>query len=507
MKRMMRLAKIGVLCLICLWLMNDAHAEEVVKSLLQSAYPAHMITVFDQCGGTTAAVLTDGTDQLLCLAEETNGTWEVVLSNPAVVEPDREVRSLLLDTEETLFWNTLDGGRMDTWHASKTDGTWRVTGWMAMETHANGNISEYHLGYENGRLHYSTYLCDENENIQSYHAYEAVPAAWLEESMALDSFDAALFPKPQVDYTHSWLNDEATARAAAELFPQDTFLDGCASRDHLEFFLQRPNGDLVAASCRYEENAGWRSVLSTPLPEGTFYGYENFSSSFVIGNLLVGIGRVDDRTCGVTFIYNDDPQAQGERMFSLGRNWVCGESPNGYHNCFGDHPWDDITVIDWTSLPHTLEEAVAALDTSSWAVVSNPNPQDRLHLRVKPERGAKSLGKYYNGTPVRVLEQKGDWAKVSIFGVEGWMMKEYLAFGDAGHAVEAVFPSRMAVAEQMDHYVYASPEAKHVVVNYQHEEHGLLVLGIVGEEWYHAWFPDDGLTGYVLQSDWWEGNG
>ena len=80
-------------------------------------------------------------------------------------------------------------------------------------------------------------------------------------------------------------------------------------------------------------------------------------------------------------------------------------------------------------------------------------------------------------------------------------------YADAGHAVEAVFPSRMAVAEQMDHYVYTSPEAKHVVVNYQHEEHGLLVLGIVGEEWYHAWFPDDGLTGYVLQSDWWEGNG
>ena len=239
MKRRMRLVKMGALCLVCLWLMNGAQAEEHVKSLLQSIYPAHMVTVFDQCGGTTAAVLTDGTDQLLCLAEETNGAWEVVLSNPAVVEPDREVRSLLLDTEKTLFWNTLDSGRMDTWHASKTDGTWRVTGWMAMETHANGNISEYHLGYENGRLHYSTYLCDENENIQSYNAYEPVPAAWLEDKLTLDAFDAVQFPKPATDYTHSWLSEEATAMAAVELFPQDTFLDGCANQDHLEFFLQK----------------------------------------------------------------------------------------------------------------------------------------------------------------------------------------------------------------------------------------------------------------------------
>ena len=160
MKRIMRLAKMGALCLVCLWLMNGAQAEEHVKSLLQNIYPAHRVTVFDQCGRTAAAVLTDGTDQVLCLAEEKNGAWELVLSNPAVVEAEHAVKSLLLDTEETLFWNTLDGGRMDTWHASKTDGTWRVTGWMAMETHGNGNSSEYHLGYENGRLHYSTYLCD-----------------------------------------------------------------------------------------------------------------------------------------------------------------------------------------------------------------------------------------------------------------------------------------------------------------------------------------------------------
>ena len=67
-------------------------------------------------------------------------------------------------------------------------------------------------------------------------------------------------------------------------------------------------------------------------------------------------------------------------------------------------------------------------------MVNNPNPADRLHLRVSPERGATSLGKFYNGTPVRVLEERGDWVQVEIGldgNLTGWMMKKYLAFGEA----------------------------------------------------------------------------
>lgn len=37
-------------------------------------------------------------------------------------------------------------------------------------------------------------------------------------------------------------------------------------------------------------------------------------------------------------------------------------------------------------------------------VVANPDPEDRLHLRVSTSTTSASLGKYYNGTQVVVLK-------------------------------------------------------------------------------------------------------
>ena len=140
-------------------------------------------------------------------------------------------------------------------------------------------------------------------------------------------------------------------------------------------------------------------------------------------------------------------------------------------------------------------------------MVNNPDPADRLHLRAKAAGDAKSLGKYYNGTPVYVLEQKGAWAHVSIFGIEGWMMKKYLAFGDAMHSVAPALPSRAAAEAEADLFVYATAEAKNPIENLGRTQRDLLVLAIADDNWYHVWFPDLNLTGYVLQAEWREGNG
>lgn len=479
-----------------------------VEALFQEAFPGGAVTHFDQCGYTAAAVLSDGDTQMLCLAQEKDGAWALVAANPSALRQDETLSGLYLDTDETLFWSYHeDGAPYETYHAVCSGDQWRVVSLMSSQSHGNGSITEHHIGYSEGRLEYATYLCDENENILSSHAYTPVPALWLDGLMALSAYDDSLFPKPNADYTDSWLPEEATALAAAELFPGDAFLGGCASRDHLQFFLQTPDGEKVLALCTLDERDGWFISRSSPLPQQTQYGRENFSSSLVIGDLLVSVGPVAPRAFGITLIYNTAPDAPGECMFSLGQNWITGEVPNGYDSCFGDHPWDDVAAVDWNALPHSLEEALSRMDSSQWAVVRNPNPADRLHLRVRPDRGAASLGKYYNGTPVRILEQKGDWVRVDIFGVTGFMMKSYLAFGDAGRQVEAVFPSRMAVESIRDHFVYASPEDDLPIANFQNGAPYLLVLSVVGNEWYHVWFPQENLTGYVPQGDWWEGNG
>lgn len=91
----------------------------------------------------------------------------------------------------------------------------------------------------------------------------------------------------------------------------------------------------------------------------------------------------------------------------------------------------------------TLDGATPVLDQSGWAVVNNPDPADRLHLRTKASKSGDSLGKFYNGTPVQVLERKGDWTQVQIgFGNSartGWMMTKYLAFGADMDAVQDAF--------------------------------------------------------------------
>ncbi|MBE5776641.1 MAG: SH3 domain-containing protein [Clostridiales bacterium] len=62
------------------------------------------------------------------------------------------------------------------------------------------------------------------------------------------------------------------------------------------------------------------------------------------------------------------------------------------------------------------------------AVVNNPKQAERLHLRKEASYSAESLGRYYNGTRVEVLEKGQDWTFVRIGILEGYMRTEYLDF-------------------------------------------------------------------------------
>ena len=479
-----------------------------VEALLRAALPSHTISHAGQCGNTAAAVVSDGQTQTLCVAEQNNGTWQLVVCNPNALRQDTPVTSLYLDTDETLYWSYGSFGPVcDTYRATRLEGQWRMVSLVSRETYENGNSTESHTWYGASRLNYASYFCDENDNVVDCRIYTPVPARWLDGLLPLSVYDDARFPKPNQYYTHSWLTPEATALAAAELFPDDTFLGGCAKKKHLEFFLKTPEGERIIAACTLDHTDDWRITRSKPLPQGTTYGYENFSSSLVIGDLLVNIGPVDETTCGITYIYNMEDMASGETMFRLGKNWVTDETPIGYGCRFGDHPWADISAVDWNSLPRTFGEALSMMDASNWAVVNNPNPEDRLHLRTEPKKTATSLGKYYNGTPVRIVASQGEWVAVNIFGVTGWMKQEYLAFGDAGHNVEAAFPARVFAFAGGYHGVYSGPSTSKSLVSSEYPQQDLLVLAVVGEEWYHVWFPEDDVTGYVLQSNWKEGNG
>ena len=173
--------------------------------------------------------------------------------------------------------------------------------------------------------------------------------------------------------------------------------------------------------------------------------------------------------------------------------------------CIGSMKMVTLDQLDLLALPQSDEEVAQMVDRSGWAVVHNPDPADRLHLRVKPDRKAESLGKFYNGTPVQVLSQKGEWSEVRIglSGLQGWMMTKYLTFGETMDHVERVFPQLTYRDEYHDtRPAYDSKACKNSI---QMDE-GYRVVGVVEDELYIL-LNDLGQTGYVPQEWLFEGNG
>ena len=85
--------------------------------------------------------------------------------------------------------------------------------------------------------------------------------------------------------------------------------------------------------------------------------------------------------------------------------------------------------------------ALADGEAYTYAVVNNPNPNDRLNLRMAPSRDAASIGKYYNGVVVKILSGvDGTWSQVQVGEVEGYMMTRYLVVYDGRSSRPAVEP-------------------------------------------------------------------
>jgi len=171
----------------------------------------------------------------------------------------------------------------------------------------------------------------------------------------------------------------------------------------------------------------------------------------------------------------------------------------------------DLSTLDATRLPATFAEAFdSMIDTDGWSFVKSDKPTDRLHLRTAPSTDAASIGRYYSGTPVQVLEDQGEWAKVSVAGIQGYMMMKFLAFGQDMLNVERWFPSKYLTEKDAEQgvNVYANPDTNATVIGVLRGGDGLrqYILANVGDDWYHV-LRDDGLSGYVEVSHFWDGNG
>lgn len=135
-----------------------------------------------------------------------------------------------------------------------------------------------------------------------------------------------------------------------------------------------------------------------------------------------------------------------------------------------------------------------------YAVVNNPNPKDRLNLREAPDKNADYMGKYYNGTLVRVIHRQEDgWVRVFLLGNNcvGYMREEYLAFGEDMDSVENACPVFTAPEKEWE-LLYAPFDESNVKRTFGGGE-SFQVLGFV-EDWWHIQVSGDtDLRGYIRE--------
>lgn len=130
----------------------------------------------------------------------------------------------------------------------------------------------------------------------------------------------------------------------------------------------------------------------------------------------------------------------------------------------------------------------------SYAIVKNPNPSDRLHLRVSANTGAASLGKYYNGVKVELLSYSSDtWAKVRIGNLVGYMLKQYLTTGNVVSAIPTMVVNNPNASDRLNLRETQSDKGNSLGKYYNGTY--VEVLGI-GDTWYHV--RVDGKLGFMM---------
>ena len=468
--------------------------------------------------GDTAACFaeTDGVKRLILL-ERHDGAWQIEIDNPTALIQDRDWPQLLLDSDNAVFWTyILSDTEIVRYHSSRgTDGTW---GLVDQYTASSGYGEYTHVwstmwdDAHGGEIIRTFGMYSEDDNDHGIQLMEVLPATWMTGCVRLADFDVSRFPTFFAETNDHFAseNERFFREAAAALMPEYSFIKGMRKNSAMHFLMEKPNGSRVYAICEYMSHRAVNLIESSPLPAGTMLGYQNFTDSLWIDGRCVTVQLLYNGKAGLEYIYDDNArseESEGFLFFGDRTAWSGAEVP-ARTILYGDHPWDDITEIDWTNLPHNLTEASSQMDASSYAMVVNPNPADRLHLREQADKGSRSQGKYYTRTPVEVLSVEGDWVQVAIGGQRGFMMRRYLTFGQAGDALYldlSAMPPLSARDEKLK--VYAEPQIGEYEWHMNEDWNTMRVIGIIGDEWYHVWFPATGEYGFVRQSDLWAGNG
>ncbi len=508
MKRTILAALVLMLCLLagmCSAEVERALPEEWtlpedVRALCEAAHPDYRIVVYegwgDETRGQIALILSREGHNILCVAEKAEGdaAYALTVDNDRALHGGVLLPTLLIDTDgDSLFYTYQEGkSRTTRYHSAKENGVWGAVDVTFLDTTMDAYDEEKRAYVSDGYLYFTCRRQDKQENPLP-GGYDLVPVPVSKaytDRLRLATFDSyALTPSMGLVRAAEGLCDGLIQAG-------DTLLEVSVQQQSIIMLVQEADGTrrIRFADEEYDiieigptpSNA---SLDTFHMWEGKLFlisddGYHNFVRARDGKWYLSGVQT--EELFGVCYDGIEDV----EKAPGLGRN-------DGV--TYGVSPWSaDITQLDLCALPRTLEEALSQLDPSRYAFVNTPDPADRLPLREKPEEDATSLGRFYNRTPVYILEERGEWAHVRIgreaSGLTGWMLKKHLAYGGDREDVVCAFP-QLSVREDLGYTVPLCDGPDEFYVIGTRGDDRLIIM------------TEDGTVGDVRSSDLWEGNG
>lgn len=517
--------------MLCLLLSSARAQTEIPGTALaraEKAYPGYDVLTADGyddgTSGQWALVMTKQGHNVLVIAERRDGgAYQIMLDNPAALP--REGEGYSRDTHEirAALTKKNQSDRLSFLEMTiEQPGVmkWVITSELADDEKTWGNVvSEYtsydgdgqtvwwsHILAQDATLNYMRFEEDLQGRPVSSASYPRIPVGGeMAAAHLLDCFDAARYPcKPDE------MNGPSLSQyAGAYVSDGHRLVQIDLQKDALILLTQDPQG---VRSLRILPHENWRfldAIEAGPLPENAMLDLFHASEGEV--QIEWQQGETAYSFCFEQWALHGWAPAwlmiNSETFLITQTSIACADeasSPMRNDNVhYGDHPLQMIQRIDFSAMPATKDELLALLDPGSHALVNNPNPEDRLHLRELPRKDARSKGRFYNRTPVRVHAVNGEWASVSVGAISGYMMVKYLAFGDEMDGVQCAFP-QMFIREGIDslplQWWKQEGEAGRIDRGTQYD-----IVGVDGER--YILLTRDGAAGYVNQSDFWPGNG
>ncbi|MBR3765084.1 MAG: hypothetical protein IKK57_11130 [Clostridia bacterium] len=268
------------------------------------------------------------------------------------------------------------------------------------------------------------------------------------------------------------------------------------------FMEDTPEGRIFVGYVR-QEDGRWLRTESTPLPEGAVCQYiiteeDSFYFSYPHPQ---GLKNEDGSTKWMTVLIR--LESDGVWRF-FGGQLSAYEVFFGYDNdillvnllgyAYGTYTLDrDVRTIDWSAIPMTWDAAAACLAPDMGVIGAQPLP---LYADAA---GTTLLAEYHIGTPVTVLEQEADMARVRIWDsdVIGWVQADGLLLGSDQVLVTGTYEDEDGVQQWLGlatttvpacltgsaANLYDAPDGTIIRVA---EGETMLLLADLGNGWYHV---------------------